>query len=678
MKTILSTFLIVLPLIFGSWINAESQESLFTQVGNALRWENEGEVFLIEPYGENTLRFRSSKSLHISDENWTILPQPAVQADIRIMEGKAIITNGNIRAEIQENSGTITYFNQKNEVLLKEASHREINISPRQYKSRGSDHFELELTFEADRDEHLYGMGQYQNDCFDLKGCVLDLEQKNKQICIPFLLSSKGYGFIWNNPSIGTADFSMTFTRFKAEYAKQIDYFIFAEDSPADIERRYADLTGKSPMMPSFAAGLWQSKLRYASQEELLSVAREYKKRNLPISVIVADYFHWPHSGDWKFDPKLWPDPAGMVKELNAMGIKLLVSVWPVVERKSENYGIMARKNFLIRSEKGVNIDLAYRNGLRYVDVTNPGARQFLWEKVKQNYYDQGIQMFWLDEAEPELDHYDFDNIRYYLGNGLEMSSIYPFYYAKAFYDGEKQAGQKDVINLVRCAWIGSQRFGTVLWSGDIFGTFKTLRMQIKAGLNISLCGIPWWTTDIGGFYFNKETQDQFHELMIRWYQFGTFCPIMRMHGDRPPRHNVEGALAGSGGPNEIWSYGEDAYKIMSKYLKVREQLKPYILKNMKIASEEGIPVMRPLFLDFPKDQTCYTIDDQYMFGPDIMVAPVIEFKAKSRKIYFPAGASWKDALTGKVYKGGRTVDYKVTIENIPVFCKNGFDFKIK
>ena len=370
-------------------------------------------------------------------------PNRTEKADIQILDGKAIISNGNLRAEIQENNGRVTYFNQKNEVLLSEASPREININPRQYKGRGSNHFELQLTFEADRNEHLYGMGQYQNDCLDLKGSVLDLEQKNKQICIPFLLSSKGYGFIWNNPSIGTADFSMTYTRFIAKYAKQIDYFIFAEDSPVNIERRYSDLTGKSPMMPSFAAGLWQSKLRYASQDELLSVAREYKKRNLPISVIVADFFHWPHSGDWKFDPKLWPDPAGMVKELDSMGIKLLVSVWPVAERESENYNIMAQKNYLISSEEGVNIDIAYRDGLRYVDVTNPGARQFFWEKVKQNYYDQGIQMFWLDEAEPELDNYDYGNIRYYIGNGLEMSSIYPFYYAKAFYEGEKAGRSK-------------------------------------------------------------------------------------------------------------------------------------------------------------------------------------------------------------------------------------------
>ena len=678
MRTLFITLLLVFPPLVKNCFPQIQAQRLFSEVENRLEWQNEGEIFWIEPFGQNTLRFRSSSSLHISDENWNILSQQEVKADIQILAGKAIIRNGNIRAEISEGSGLITYINQKNEILLKESSDQDINCYARQYKSRGSDRFELKMTFEADRNEHLYGMGQYQNDCLDLKGSELDLEQKNKQICIPFLLSSKGYGFIWNNPSIGTADFSMTHTRFIAQYARQIDYFIFAEDSPADIERRYSDLTGKSPMMPAFAMGLWQSKLRYSSQEEILSIAGEYKKRNLPISVIVADYFNWPHSGDWKFDPKFWPDPAGMVKILDSMGIKLLVSVWPVVESESENYVTMDQKNYLVRAEKGVNINMAYRGGLTYVDVTNPRARQFFWEKIKQNYYDKGVHMFWLDEAEPELDNYDFDNLRYYIGNGLEMSSIYPYDFAKALYEGEKQAGQNEIINLVRCAWIGSQRFGTVLWSGDIFGSFKTLKMQIKAGLNISLCGIPWWTTDIGGFYFNQETKEQFHDLVIRWFQFGTFCPIMRMHGNRPPKGDIPGALVGSGGPNELWSYGEDAYQIMSRYLQIREQLKPYLLKNMEIASKEGIPMMRPLFFDFPDDQFTYTIEDQYMFGPDLLVAPVLEYIAKMRKIYFPAGAFWKDALTGKVYKGGQTIDYKVTIDNIPVFCKNRFDFRIK
>ena len=301
-----------------------------------------------------------------------------------------------------------------------------------------------------------------------------------------------------------------------------------------------------------------------------------------------------------------------------------------------------------------------------------------MWDKIKKNYYDIGIRMFWLDEAEPEIDPLDYENVRYLKGNGLEVSSIYPYNFAQAIYEGQKEAGQKEIINLVRCGWIGSQRFGTALWSGDIYGDFETLRRQVKAGLNISLCGIPWWNTDIGGFFPPEDKAEQYHELIIRWFQFGTFCPIMRMHGKRLPMIDIKGSLVGSGSPNELWSYGDETYKIMSKYLQVRERLKPYILKNMEVASKEGIPMMRPLFFDYPNDQVCYKIEDEYMFGPDLLVAPVLEYKAQSRKIYFPVGSSWTDALTGKIFKGGQTIDYKVAIENMPVFCKNGFDFKIK
>ncbi len=678
MKIFLLSVSLFLTLLTGRCLAGTQDQSLFSQIGNRLVWENEGEVFWIEAYGQNTLRFRSTRSLHISDEIWNILPQPVVNSSIQILPDKAVISNGSIRAEIRENDGLVTYFNEKNEILLKEAYHHHVPRIARQYKSKGSDYFELMLTFEAEKTEHLYGMGQYPNDCLDLKGTVLDLAQKNTQICIPFLLSSKGYGFIWNNPSIGRADLSMTHTGFSAQYAKQIDYFIFAEGTPADLVRRYSDLTGKSPMMPAFATGLWQSKLRYSSQKELLSVAREYKKRNLPISVIVADFFHWPNSGDWKFDPKFWPDPAGMVRELDSMGIKLLVSVWPTVATESENYATMVKKNYIMRPELGVNAFLAFSGFLTFVDVTNPAARKFMWEKIKKNYYDIGIRMFWLDEAEPEIDPLDYENIRYFRGNGLEMSSIYPYNFAQALFEGQTAAGQKDIINLIRCAWIGSQRFGTVLWSGDIYGDFATLRRQVKAGLNISLCGIPWWNTDIGGFFKSKDTPEQFHEVLIRWFQFGAFCPVMRMHGNRQPVVKVEGSSVGSGSPNEVWSYGEETLKIMTRYLQVREQLKPYILKNMEIASKEGIPMMRPLFFDFPVDQLCYITEDQYMFGPDLLIAPVLEYMAKTRKVYLPAGASWTDAITGKVYKGGQTLDYKVTIDNIPVFCKNGFSFKIK
>ena len=285
--------------------------------------------------------------------------------------------------------------------------------------------------------------------------------------------------------------------------------------------------------------------------------------------------------------------------------------------------------------------------------------------------------MFWLDESEPEIEPLEYENIRYYLGNGLEVSSIYPYYLSKSVYDGQKEAGQTDIINLTRSGWIGSQRLATVLWSGDIRGDFETLRKQVKAGLNISLCGIPWWTTDIGGFWGYPDSEG-YTELMIRWFQYGTFCPLMRIHGVRYPAKNKEGQVVGKAGGNEVWSFGDEALKIMTHYLNLREKLRPYIKDQMDKASEDGTPLMRPIFYDFPEDKTCYEIEDQYMFGPDIMVAPVLEAKAVKREIYLPSGSKWVDARTGKIYEGGSTIMYNLSIENIPEFTRNNSGFSLR
>jgi alpha-D-xyloside xylohydrolase len=678
MKTrILKTIISLICLLSTAVVFAQGDtEGPFTQFANRLQWENEGELYWIDAFGPDTLRFRGSKSLRINDENWNLLPQPGVQLEISISAEKAVVENGNIRAEIEARRGRITYLNDRDEVLLREAYHHHHPQFARQFRSKGSDHFELKVTFETEKDEHLYGMGQHPNDCLDLKGTVLELAQKNTQISIPFLLSSKGYGFIWNNPAVGRAELSMTHTSFYAEYTKQIDYVIFAGETPADLVTHYSTLTGTAPKMPEFATGFWQSKLRYYSQEDLLSVAREYKRRNLPISVMVADFYHWPATGDWKFNPEFWPDPAAMIEELDSMGIELVVSVWPTLSPQSENYEEFRRRNYTIRPENGVNLFLEASDDLTYVDVTHPGARKALWSKLKENYFDLGVRQFWLDEAEPEIEPLEYHNIRYYGGNGLEISSLYPYYLSKTIFEGQVESGQTEIINLTRSGWIGSQRLAAILWSGDIRGDFPTLRKHIKAGLNIGLTGIPWWTTDIGGFWADPRV-DGYTEVLIRWFQFAAFSPVMRIHGVNQPTKELEGQLVGTGAPNEVWSFGEEAYVILSHYLDIRERLRPYIQKHMDIASENGTPVMRPLFYDFPDDQKSYTIEDQYMFGPDILVAPVLEAGAKSRAVYFPAGSNWKDALTGKKYGGGQTVDYPVSIENIPLFTRNSIDFEV-
>jgi alpha-D-xyloside xylohydrolase len=597
-------------------------------------------------------------------------------------------------AEVKSD-GSVRWQTSDGEVLLEELwlDHRVMNadlLKARNYTSVSSDLYEISLYFKAHDDERFFGMGQYANGYLNLKGCVLELAQKNTQVSIPFLVSTRGYGFIWNNPSIGRAELVKNHTMWYAKRARQIDYLIFFGETPAEIVKKYTDLTGKPPMLPEWAAGFWQCKLRYRTQEELLNVAREYKKRGLPLSVIVVDFFHWPKQGDWRFDEKYWPDPAAMVDELNKMGVKLMVSIWPTVEIESENYLEMVRRGLLVRTERGVPTIATFRGICTYVDMTNPEARKFIWEKIKQNYYRYGIRMFWLDEAEPELSAFgfgyenisphDYDNLRYHLGNGLEVSNIYPFYYAKAFYDGMRGEGEREIVNLIRCAWIGSQRFGVVVWSGDIPSTFESLRKQVRAGLSIAMAGIPWWTTDIGGFFGGDPEDPRFRELIVRWFQFGVFCPIFRLHGFRLPYPKKIDALGEelTGGPNEVWSFGEEAYGILKRLLFLRERIKQYLMEQMRKAHEEGVPIMRPLFFDFPEDETTYEVDDEYMFGPDILVAPVLHEGARSRRVYLPSGARWKDANTDKEYDGGQWVEVAAPLDVVPVFLKDGATLPLK
>lgn len=667
----------------------------FRKDGNRLTGVMGGEVIWIEPYGKDCLRFRSSARGKIEPLNWTLLPPPPAEAEIQIAEEGASIQNGKLRAEI-DNSGSVRYLREDGEVLLEELwiDGRVKNadlLKARNYEARSSELFRISLYFKAHPEEHFYGMGQYANDCLDLKGCVLELAQRNTQISIPFLLSSRGYGFIWNNPSIGRAELARNHTLFYAEASRQIDYLVIAGDTPEEILKKYTDLTGKPPLIPEWALGFWQCKLRYRTQEELLKVAREYRRRGLPLSVIVIDFFHWPNQGDWKFDPRYWPDPKKMVQELEELGIKVMVSIWPTVDIQSENYREMARRGLLIRTERGIPVLFTFRGITSIFDATNPEARKFIWEKARENYYRYGIKMFWLDEAEPELGMpgfeydnllpYDYDNLRYFLGNGLEMSNIYPFFYVQAFEQGLKEVGEKEIVNLARCAWLGSQRLGAVVWSGDIPSTFDSLRKQVKAGLNMAVCGIPWWTTDIGGFYGGDPQDPSFRELLVRWFQFGVFCPIFRLHGFRlpnPPDPNRCSVEELTGGPNEVWSFGEEAYEIIKDFLFLREHLKPYIAEGMRRAHEEGIPFMRPLFFDFPEDTLTYRVEDEYMFGPQLLVAPVVEEGARKRRVYLPQGARWTDPESKTTYQGGQWIEVETPLSCIPLFLRDGAELPLK
>ena len=301
------------------------------------------------------------------------------------------------------------------------------NHNARELKpNAGKFSYKAQVRFESYDDEKLYGMGQYQDSHLDKKGGIWELSQKNSQASVPFVLSSRGYGFLWNNPAVGTAVFGTNGTIWTAEETQKIDYWV-TTGSPAEIEENYTAVTGRTPMMPDFAMGFWQCKLRYRTQEEVLNVAREYHHRKLPLDVIVIDFFHWTCQGDFKFDPKDWPDPDAMVRELSEMGVRLMVSVWPTVDERSENFEEMAAQGLLISFDKKDGFNMDWMGNTVFFDTTNPATREYVWNKCKENYFKKGIQLFWLDEAEPEYGLYEFEHYKYHIGPAMECSNIYPY-----------------------------------------------------------------------------------------------------------------------------------------------------------------------------------------------------------------------------------------------------------
>lgn len=674
---------------------------------NSLKIKSGNSQVWIEPWGENSLRVRMTKEPVMNENNWALC-EPVKYCEASFSEEtidvtdpwymsdeysryhqKGVnhtITNGKITAKVSF-EGCISFFNQNGELLTEEywRNRNRINrycvplrVEARELKCyQGSTDYELTARFEAFDDEKIFGMGQYQEKNLNKKGAVLELAHRNSQASVPFMLSSRGYGFLWNNPAIGTATFGINKTEWYAKSTKKLDYFITAGDTPAEIEENYTAATGRAPKMPEYGLGYWQCKLRYRNQQELLEVARKHKKLGLPIDAIVIDFFHWTIQGDFKFEPRDWPDPEGMIRELKELGIETVVSIWPTIDERSENFGKMADSGYLVSADRGNGIHMTWMGNTVFYDATNPGAREYVWEKCRENYYKYGIKCFWLDEAEPEYGPYDFDNYRYYAGPALQCTNIYPLMYVKGFYDGLKSVGETEVLSLVRCAWAGSQKYGALTWSGDIHSSFRAMREQLQAGLNMSVAGIPWWTSDIGGFLGGDISDPKFRELLVRWFEWGAFCPVFRMHGERSPWHEREEEFINgvrqltSGQDNEVWSFGEDNFEILKKYLFLRERLRPYIRECMDEASLSGMPVMRPLFFDFYKDKTAWEIEDEYMFGPDILVAPIMEENTSERKVYLPEGAMWTDANTKKAYSGGQNVTVPAPLDIIPVFIRD-------
>ena len=660
-------------------------EALARKVGSGFVWQRENEQIWVIPWGRNGVRVRVTRESSFRDLPQGLLPDPPTPSDVTVavMDGGATLVNGAITCNLTIPRLSLLSFSRTSDgtVLLQEQRKGTEEHWARTFvPERGAWH--IEQRFVAHDDEKLYGLGQRQHGHLDQKGCILDLMHRNTEVSIPFMVSNKGYGFLWNNPGIGRVALGRNDTRWTMDQGYQIDYYVVIDESPAAILQRYAEVTGKPSTFPDWGAGFWQCKLRYKTQKELLEVAREYHRRKLPVSVMVIDFHHWAKMGDWCFDPACWPDPKAMVDELESMGMKCMVSVWPTVNVACANYGMMKQHGLLLRNERGAS----FQNGDAldsFYDATHPAAREFLWEKIQEGYVKHGIRYFWLDTMEPELIPLELDNTRFHLGTGREVAGMYPHCHYQAFYEGLKSVGEEAPMMLGRSAWVGSQRVGAAVWSADIPSTFDSLRRQIAGGLNIAMSGIPYWTTDIGGFHGGDISSPDFRELLVRWFQYGVFCPIMRLHGVRKDSAPQLGADEGKADPNhpsvpnEVWSYGEETCAILSDQIRLRDRLRPYIMAQMKVAETTGVPPMRPLFVDFPDDAKAWAVEDQFMFGPDVLVAPVVELGARSRPVYLPAGTVWRDAWSGTEHAGGTSFEAAAPLERIPVFVRATSDLKL-
>ena len=615
--------------------------------GSELTFSRAGELMRVTSPAPGTLRVEAFPGCRAFSEDFTLIP---AECPIRVLEREreTRISSGGLTLRLEENA-KLTFF-EGERILLEEKPELTFNTGFRHYENEASGLWSIRTTFEGREGERFYGMGHEASGAFDLKGCSFDLRHVNAKCTVPFVYSSLGYGFLWNNPALGNVELSRNRTRWSVDAAKKMDYVVLS-GSPKEVSSLLADLTGHAPVLPEWAAGFWQSRLRYETQEELLAVAHRYREEGIPLSVIVADYFHWTEQGDYRFDPRYWPDIKAMTEELHRMGVKLVVSMWPTINQASENYTEMKERNLLIRTSRGSDRVFDFYGWQAEIDPTNPETREYVFGKLKENYLDNGVDQLWFDEAEPEIHPEHFDNLLLHAGRGDEVGLIYPYYYAKMVWDGFQKMG-KEAVTLTRCAYLGSQKYGALVWSGDIPSTFRSLSDQVKAGLNMAMCGIPWWNTDIGGFYGADIESEDFRELIVRWFQFGVFSPVMRLHGSRVKHGRKTDIIEPSGDPNEIWSFGEENFALLKDLILLRLRLRPYILDAMKEASEKGYPVMRPMFFEYPEDETAYTTGGQYMFGPDILFAPVTEKGARSKTVYLPEG-EWILTRDGREYAPG-------------------------
>jgi alpha-D-xyloside xylohydrolase len=626
------------------------------QIAGVLRIQVTSPAILHITYGPETAGPEHPSDGVLAKRDW-----PPAQFTVESDAKTITLTTAQVKAVVERETGALAYKTLAGQTLTTD-SYRQLH--PAEVNGEKTNRAEVFFAIYGSK-EGLYGLGQHQAGVWNYRGETVDLSQENTNIAIPLLVSSNGYGIFWNNPSRSRVNNRFVHMLYlSAEVADKVDYYFLAGPEPDQIIAHYRELTGDAPMFGRWAYGFWQCKNKYQSQQELEDVAAKYRALHIPVDNIVQDWFWWVTMGEMKWNPN-YPDPEKLIDTLHDEHFHLMVSIWPYFRPGSKEYDTMDKNGWFIAKTQVAGF---HPLGQALYDPTNPAARKYYWDNANtalfKNGAKDGVDAWWLDTDEPETEGRE-DNILVdhplHLGSGARYANIFPNFHTEGVAQGQRAASdRKRVFILSRSAYAGSQRNGVTAWSGDVLSDFVTFQRQISAGLNYAISGMPYWTTDIGGFISGGDLNDpKFRELFVRWFQFGTFSPIFRVHGTRNPSEN------------ELWSYGPDAQKILLDYDTLRYRLMPYIYSQAWRVTNERYTIMRPLVMDWRTDVRAQNTGDEFMFGPSILVNPVYIQGAISRSVYLPK-ATWYDFWTGERLEGEQTLQASAPIDKLPLYVRAG------
>ena len=690
-RILLAAFFIVFG-CFSGLVNAQDVEE--TEQGISLTTNSvTTEIQFFSPRIVRVIKYPEGEPYQ--KESLSVILEPQ-ETTVNVDEGRRSITvsSNQIEVDIHRQTGAITFKTASGKKLLAE---KQNSVSFTPFNDAGEETYTVSQAFVLDKDEPIYGLGQMYQSRMSQRGLEVNMVQNNTEDFTSFFQSVKGYGLFWDNYSPTVFKDTREQTSFTSEVGELVDYyFMYGEDADGVIGQM-RELTGQAPMFPLWTFGYWQSKERYKTQDETVGIVKKYRELGVPLDGIIQDWQYWGNNYLWNAMEFLNVDfynPRKMLNDIHDMNAHMIISVWSSFGPETKPYRELSERNMLMDFSTWPQSGsqkwpprMDYPSGVMVYDAYHPDARDIYWKYLKNGLLSVGIDGWWMDSTEPDhLDQEDDDlDNQTYFGSFRKVRNAYPLMTVGGVYDHQREeVSDKRVFILTRSAFAGQQRYASQTWSGDIVASWDALHAQIGAGLNFSLSGLPYWNSDIGGFFLwdypNPLQDPEYRELYVRWLQFGAFTPMMRSHGADAPR--------------EIFRFGEKGvkqYDAIEKFINLRYRLLPYMYSTSWQITSNHSTMMRALVMDFADDKKVWDRNDEFMFGKSILVAPVTrpmyireevngadtvnveDFSTvKSEEVYLPKGTSWIDFWTGEKQSGGKTISKETPLDIIPVYVKAG------